>query len=125
MRLEAYSASVPQEGKSPTSNEDAVLIRPTLVALADGAGNAQQAAKKALGLLEKLVSDTSISELAAFPTWTSIVRMLDSSLLGGNQSTLVTVAVLGDRLAGFVVGDSRAYLISGEGKVTLHCDQPF
>lgn len=60
MRIECYGATRTQEGKS--TNEDAFLIgrgeRP-FAALCDGAGNAQQAAKKVLGLFEKLFKEAS------------------------------------------------------------------
>jgi serine/threonine protein phosphatase PrpC len=60
VRIECYGATRTQEGKS--TNEDAFLIgrgeRP-FAALCDGAGNAQQAAKKVLGLFEKLFKEAS------------------------------------------------------------------
>jgi hypothetical protein len=106
VRVECYAATRTQEGKS--ANEDAFLIgrgeRP-FAALCDGAGNAQQAAKKVLGLFEKLFKEASPQQVAVYPTWANWIKLLDSSLLGGPQSTFLGVAIV-DRVAlGACVGD--------------------
>ena len=94
-RIECYAATKPQQGK--TSNEDAFLIRhgqiPCAV-LCDGAGNAQQAAKRVLTLFEKLLIEAPNEEVLDHATWRKWVKLLDSSLLGGNQSTFVAVAII-------------------------------
>jgi len=124
MNIECYGATRPQEGRS--SNEDAFLVASNttpLAALCDGAGNAEQAAKKVIRLLQKLFEESETEDLSRFPTWASWVRVLDSSLLGGTQSTVVAVAIVGDRAVGACAGDSRAYLIDKEGICTILTEQ--
>src|SRR2546425_716725 len=61
LRAECFGASRPQQGR--TANEDAFLIgreRPFAL-LCDGAGNAQQAAKRVLTLFDKLFKETAHS----------------------------------------------------------------
>ncbi|MGH9404487.1 MAG: PP2C family serine/threonine-protein phosphatase [Terriglobia bacterium] len=84
-------------------------------ALCDGAGNAQQAAKKVLGLFEKLFKEASPQQVAVESTWANWIRLLDSSLLGGSQSTFVGIAVVNGLAVGASAGDSRAYILSREG----------
>src|SRR3989442_6583401 len=60
MRVECFGASRPQQGR--TANEDAFLIRHgerPFALLCDGAGNAQQAAKKVLSLFDKLFKEAA------------------------------------------------------------------
>ena len=90
MPVEAYVATRPQEGRR--ANEDAFLVETggtPLIALCDGAGNAEMAAKKTLRLFRKLFAEAAAEELVRFSTWASWVSVLDSSLLGGSQSTFV------------------------------------
>jgi len=120
MPVEAYAATRPQEGRS--ANEDAFLVDTVgtpLIALCDGAGNAERAAKKVLRLFRKLFEEATPEELVRFPTWASWVRVLDSSLLGGSQSTFVAGAAVGDRVVGACTGDSRAYLIDRDGNARI------
>jgi serine/threonine protein phosphatase PrpC len=118
MNVECYSATRTQQGKA--SNEDAFLIGrgpiPYAV-LCDGAGNAQQSAKKVCSLFQKLISEPAGIEETA--TWQRWIKILDSSLLGGHQSTFVSVAVVGTQLVGAGVGDSRLYLFDREGELRI------
>jgi serine/threonine protein phosphatase PrpC len=116
--FECYGASRPQQGRSPASNEDAFLIgrdRIPFVALCDGAGNAQRAAKRVLRLFERLIANASGDDVARFTTWAQWIRVLDSSLLGGAESTFVAAACIGRSWVGAYVGDSRAYVIDQNG----------
>jgi serine/threonine protein phosphatase PrpC len=123
---EAFGSSLPQEGRPPGVNEDAFWIRPaepTIIALADGAGAAQQAARKALRQFEQLVAAGRPTDIELFPAWSSWLRALDLGMSGGpSQSTFVAVAVLGDRLVGAAAGDSRAYLWTRDGELRLLTD---
>lgn len=120
MAADALAATLPQEGRS--TNEDAFLVRPgppLVVALADGAGNAEQAARRVLRGLERMVAATTSDELRSFATWAGWFRGLDAALAGGAESTLVAVAVLEDRVLGACAGDSRAYLWDSEGELRI------
>jgi len=116
MRLECYAASRPQQGR--TQNEDAFLInrgeRP-VVALCDGAGNAELAAKRVLALFEKLIAAAPAEQLTDSAAWEHWIKILDSSLLGGSQSTFVGVTVVGQLVVGACAGDSRVYLLDRDG----------
>jgi serine/threonine protein phosphatase PrpC len=117
MRLECYAASRPQQGRA--QNEDAFLIhrgeRP-VVALCDGAGNAELAAKRVLALFEKLVAAASPEQLTDAAAWEHWIKILDLSLLGSSQSTFVGVTVVGQLVVGACAGDSRAYLLDRDGR---------
>jgi serine/threonine protein phosphatase PrpC len=93
-----------------------------MCALADGAGNANMAAKKVLDLFSKLYTETEKSaplDLLDETTWRRWVKILDSSLLGGSQSTFVGLSI-GERVAvGCAVGDSRFYKLNRDGKLTI------
>ena len=69
MNVESYGQSRPQEGRQHTQNQDAYVIRQgpvPWVAICDGAGNAQSAARRALSLLESwLVRPRSVSFCAS------------------------------------------------------------
>jgi serine/threonine protein phosphatase PrpC len=122
-RIEAFAATRPQQGR--TQNEDAFLIGRgefPFAAVADGAGNAERAAKRALTLFEKLLSEAAVYEIVLAETWAKWVKLLDSSLLGGAQSTFVAVAFTGNEAVGTCVGDSRAYLINREGQCRIVTD---
>jgi serine/threonine protein phosphatase PrpC len=111
-----YASSRPQEGGS--ANEDAFLIGHgaiQFVALCDGAGNAQRAAKRVLTLFEKLFQDSKPEQIADERVWGGWIKLLDSALLGGTQSTFVGVALLDGIAIGACAGDSRAYLLDREG----------
>jgi serine/threonine protein phosphatase PrpC len=120
VRVECYGASRTQQGRS--INEDAFLIGREGVpfaALCDGAGNALQAAKRVLTLFENLLRNARPDQLSDAATWQSWVRLLDSSLLGGTQSTFVGIAVVESVATGACAGDSRAYLVSREGECRI------
>jgi len=120
MTVECYGASRPQEGRS--ANEDAFLVSSEatpLVGLCDGAGNAEQAARKVLRVFQQLFNETTPADLERFSTWTGWVGLLDSALLGGAQSTFIGAAVLDRRVVGVAVGDSRAYLIDRDGNIRI------
>lgn len=116
MRAECYAASRTQEGKS--ANEDAFLTgrgEIPFAALCDGAGNAQQAAERVLSLFEKLFKDASPPQITEDSTWANWIRLLDSSLLGGSQSTFVGTVIVNGLAVGASAGDSRAYVLNREG----------
>jgi len=118
--MEIYGASRQQEGTK--SNEDAFLIgrgQTPFAALADGSGNAQQAARSALVLFHRLFSEATLEEIERFPTWEGWIRLLDSLLLGGAQSTFVAVALLPGRIVGTAAGDSRLYLLPLDGEIQI------
>jgi hypothetical protein len=119
-RLEAYAATLAQEGRP--GNEDAFLIRGApvpLLALADGAGAAEQAARRALRELERLVAAATIEEVASFRSWSGWFHAIDAALAGGGETTLIALVQLDGRLLGAGCGDSRAYLWDAEGRLKL------
>ena len=118
--MEIYAATKSQDGA--TANEDAFLIgrgEIPFAALCDGSGRAQQAGKRALALFEKLIAESCVDDVQRFPTWDRWARILDSSLLGGAQSTFIAVAILNGRALGACAGDSRLYLLPLEGEVQV------
>ncbi|MFI5422167.1 MAG: SpoIIE family protein phosphatase [Nitrososphaerales archaeon] len=121
--IECYVATRPQQGK--TSNEDATLISrgqiPCAV-LCDSAGNAQQTAKRVLALFDKLLIEATHEEVLDQATWRKWVKLLDSLLLGGNQSTFVAVAIINGVAVGACTGDSRAYLLDRNGELRILSD---
>jgi serine/threonine protein phosphatase PrpC len=119
LKVEMYGATRMQEGH--TVNEDAFIIgrgSTPYAALCDGAGNAEQSARRILRLFETFFKETDSGELLLFQTWMRWIHLLDSALLEGAQSTFIAVAVLEGRFVGTCVGDSRAYLRDRNG--TLH-----
>jgi hypothetical protein len=64
VRTECFAATCPQQGR--TLNEDAFLIgcgeRP-FAALCDGAGNAEQAARRVLRLFERLLNESTAEQI--------------------------------------------------------------
>jgi serine/threonine protein phosphatase PrpC len=122
-RIESYAATRAQQGRA--QNEDAFLIgrsdRP-FAALCDGAGNAERAAKRALTLFEKLLSDATAEQIADVDAWSKWVNLIDSALLGGGQSTFLAVTIVGGVAVGTCVGDSRAYLINRDGQCRIVTD---
>lgn len=69
-KLECYGATRTQEGKS--ANEDAFLIERhniPFAALSDGAGNAEQVAKRVLRFFQRLFNEASIAEVFNDETW--------------------------------------------------------
>lgn len=123
VRVECYGATRPQQGRS--QNEDALLIKSgdrPLVALADGAGYAERAAKRVLTLFEKLLGEAVPAEIGDDKTWAKWMRLLDSSLLGGPQCTFLALAFLGSDAVGACVGDSRAYLVDRDTQCRILTD---
>ena len=117
MPVDCYAATRTQQGR--TLNEDAYLIGRGAIpfaALCDGAGNAEQAAKRVLTLFERVFREAPPDEVLSFTTWAKWVKLLDSSLLGGSQSTFLAVALIDSLAVGACAGDSRAYLINREGE---------
>ena len=121
--LEIVAASRPQDGR--TINEDAFGVGrapfPHAV-LCDGSGAAGQVAKRAVGLFLTLAAESSPEDLVRFQTWDNWARLLDSSLLGGPQSTFLAVAAIGESVVGTCVGDSRLYLFPREGEIRILTD---
>jgi len=116
LKVECYSASRAQQGR--TANEDAFLVIREgipMAAVCDGAGNAEQAARKALKQFQVFAREATLGEILDSKTWISWVRKLDSVLLDGPQSTFLAVAVVGNQAVGASSGDSQAYLIVAEG----------
>src|SRR5271169_1477289 len=123
VRVECYGATRPQQGRS--QNEDAFLIKSgerALIALSDGAGNAERAAKRALALFEKLLGEAVPADIGDDKTWAKWMRLLDSSLLGGPQCTFLALAFQGSYAVGVCVGDSRAYLVNRDGQCRILTD---
>lgn len=115
--IDAHTATLRQDGR--TSNEDAFLIRPGppfVVAVADGAGNAEQAARQALRLLERSLASAGAGAVELFSSWAGWFRSIDAALGGGGETTLIALAVLDGRVLGAAAGDSRAYLWDREGR---------
>lgn len=118
--VEIFAATRRQDGKA--SNEDAFALGRGGVpyaALCDGSGNAQGVAKKALGIFERLVGEVGQEKINLFATWSGWLKVLDSALMGGPQSTFLAVAVLGDRVVGSCVGDSRLYRLAPDGGIEI------
>lgn len=120
LKVECYASSLKQQGHS--MNEDAFLIirEPVPVAvICDGAGNAEQAAKKILNLFQVWIRNATSEQILIPETWIKWVKMLDSSILGGFESTFLAVAVINEQLIGVSAGDSRAYLLGTQGGITF------
>lgn len=120
MKIECYAASLTQEGRKV--NEDAWLIlrgNPLCAALCDGAGDARRAAKRALQTFEKYFKLATQEEIAIFATWSRWAKLLDSSLLGGDQSTFIAIAVLEGKIVGTCAGDSRLYKVTRDGQINI------
>lgn len=117
-RIECYGATRRQVGR--TANEDAFVIgrEPVFHAgLFDGAGNAEQAAHRVALFFKTLIRDqhAKVGDTAAWAGW---VRLMDSFLLGGNQSTFVGLAVpdpKSNQVVGASAGNSRLYRIGEDG----------
>ena len=83
--------------------------------MCDGSGDAQKAAKRALGLFERLFAEGTAADLARFQTWSDWTRLFDSALIVGAQSTFLAVAAFGTRM----VGDSRLHWLGQDGSVMI------
>lgn len=125
LRVECFGQSRPQDGRKHIENQDAHVIGHSpvpWVAVLDGAGNAQTVARRAATLLERWFHETSLGRVLQEDAWRGVARRLDSALVGGSQSTLVAVALVGRELLGVAVGDSRAYRVPLEGPTRLLTD---
>lgn len=120
MKIQCYGSTRIQDGRK--LNEDAFLIGHGSIpfaALCDGAGNAEQSAKKVLRLFQQLFNNATLGNVLTPETWTGWIKALDSSILGVAESTFVGVSMIGRQIIGTYVGDSRAYLIENEGECKL------
>lgn len=121
LRIECCGASRQQDGRS--INEDAFVIgrgKIPYAVLCDGAGNAHFAAKRAIALFERLLKESDADQLAQATTWQNWIKLLDSSLLGANQSTFIGIAHIdGKIIVGACAGDSRAYIIDRDGNCRI------
>lgn len=116
--IDCYGATRIQAGNR--TNEDAFVIGREPIpyaAVFDGAGNAEQAAHRAARFFKTLIKD-QLAKVVELDTWARWVRLMDSQLMGGTQSTFVGIAVP-DVDVGLVVGayagNSRAYLVGEDG----------
>src|SRR5437667_9263165 len=88
LKVECYGATRPQDGGS--ANEDAFVIGHgpiKFAALCDGAGHAEQVARRALKLFQTFFKEAPPESVLADATWAKWVRLLDSALLGRPPST--------------------------------------
>lgn len=123
MRVEIYGATRTQQGKS--QSEDAFVIgrEPAPYAvLCDGAGNAERAAKRALKQFETFLKDSGVDQVRSPENWSKWIRLLDSSLAGGAQSTFLAVVFFGAEYVGACAGDSRAYQFTRDGDLRILTD---
>lgn len=119
--IECYGATRIQAGHK--INEDAFIIerKPFFhAAVFDGAGNAEQAAHRVARFFKAIIRDQAV-KIGDPDAWAGWVRLMDSQLMGGAQSTFVGFAVP-DVETGLVVGayagNSRVYIV-GQGGVRL------
>ncbi len=124
-------AGVTDTGRRRMRNEDMLVVRPPLFAVADGMGGARAgeiAARLAAGALEEARADvtgeagvTSLIEEANRRIWERSLADPETAGMG----TTVTAALV-DEQNGTVaighVGDSRAYLLRGETLAQLSTD---
>ena len=83
-KVEIYGLSKPQDGRK--SNEDSFLIirgETPVVVVCDGAGNAEQTAKKAIKNFQIMLLKTTPEDYMSFQKWRIWVQQLDSNLMGG------------------------------------------
>jgi serine/threonine protein phosphatase PrpC len=128
MRVECYGQTRPQEGRQITQNQDVYTIGRTPVpwaAVFDGAGNAQRVARRAASLLETFLAEVTLGQLLRDECYVSLVKKLDSALLGGAQTTVVGVALVAQQATVFAAGDSRAYLVPFDGPTRLLAETAF
>jgi protein phosphatase len=125
------TAGVTDTGRRRMRNEDALVLRPPLFAVADGMGGARAgeiAARLAAGALEESVGtgtgETAVSSLIEEANRRIWERSVADPATAG-MGTTVTAALV-DAGAGTVafghVGDSRAYLLRGDSLVQLSTD---
>lgn len=104
-------------GRVRDANEDRLLVRPPLLAVADGVGGALaggQAAQMVVDAAAALDEDPSIDEVrgALDGANTGVRAAIASTPEFGGMGSTATIAVVRDRSLDVVhVGDSRAYLL--------------
>lgn len=118
--VEIVAASRPQDGRGVNEDAQGAGRSPVPHAvLCDGSGAAGQVARRAVRQFLAMAAEATQEEFRSFPTWENWARLLDSSLLGGPQSTFLAVGILGESAVGTCVGDSRLYLFPREGEVRI------
>jgi len=116
--VECFGATRTQAGR--LTNEDTFVIDRDPVphaAVFDGAGNAGQAAQRVARFFQTLIKDQP-EKVGDAEAWAAWVRLMDSHLMGGAQSTFVGAAVPDPdaaRVVGGYAGNARAYLAGEEG----------
>ena len=116
--VECFGATRNQAGR--LRNEDAFVIDRNPVphaAVFDGAGNAGQAARRVASFFQNLIRDQP-EKAGEAEAWAAWVRLMDSHLMGGAQSTFVGAAVPDPgaaRVVGGYAGNARAYVAGEEG----------
>jgi hypothetical protein len=116
--IECYGATRIQAGHRV--NEDAFVIEREPVphaAVFDGIGNAEQAAHRAAHFFKAIIKDQA-HKAGDLSFWAGWVRLMDSRLMGGPQSTFVGVAVPDvdqGLVFGAYAGNSRAYIVGEDG----------
>jgi hypothetical protein len=83
----------------------------------DGAGNAEQSARKVIRNFQGLAKQAGAMEYANLQNWKSWTGMLDANLLDGHQCTFAAVAALADRIVGVNVGDGKIFKFSKGGSI--------
>jgi serine/threonine protein phosphatase PrpC len=116
---EIYGISKPQDGRK--SNEDAfaiIRIEIPVIVVCDGAGNAEQSAKKVIRTFQGLIQKAVSQDFMSFQNWKTWAGFLDASLMGGHQSTFTALAILDDRIVGVNVGDGKVFKFCSDGSLT-------
>ena len=114
--MNVTTASRVDKGPVRENNEDAVVARGHLVAVADGMGGhaaGETAAAMATAVVSAVVTEKSLDELEAAvraANWAVWQRAAGDTALQGMGTTLCAVAAVDGELAVANVGDSRAYL---------------
>lgn len=122
MHVECYGATLPEDSRQHSGNQDAfVIVRSPVVTavVCDGAGAAQLAARRVTGLLALWLAETTLGQMLAQDPWPRWVRLADAALLGGSQSTVAAVSIVGSEARGVMAGDSRIYLLPEDGGCRL------
>jgi serine/threonine protein phosphatase PrpC len=122
MHAECYGATLSEDGRKLTENQDAFgIVRVPVVTavVCDGAGNAQLAARRVVGLIERWLAEATLGQLLVGDVWLHWSHLADSALLGGAECTLAAISMVGAEARGVVVGDSRVYLLPADGGCQL------
>ena len=119
-KIEIFGLSKTQEGRK--SNEDAFLIirgEVPVIVVCDGAGNAEQSARKILRSFQSLIQRATADDYMVFQNWKTWVKFLDANIMGGHQSTFTALAVFENKIVGVNVGDNRVYRYDSDGTVSI------